>query len=649
MTRSPDRWYRPDITGLRTLAIVPVVAFHAGATVIPGGFIGVDIFYVISGFLITTLLVREVGERGRIALGTFWAKRVRRLVPALVVVVVGTLPIAAVLSSVISWDVLAAQAVASVLYVANILFWQQSTNYFDTGTGLSPYLHMWSLGVEEQFYLVWPLMVILGAVIARRWLKLKTVLAIGFTLVFVSSLGLSIWLSPRDPDAAFYLLPTRAWEFAGAGLLALTAARIRPAAGLRLLMSSAGVVIIGLGLLTIHEGQPYPGIAALIPFVGTMLILAAGGAPRPDPVTRALQARPLVWIGEVSYSWYLWHWPLIVFAAALFPGQIWATAAAGVLSLGVGALSYYLVERPLRFAPRLTGSVRRTFKFGAAMTAAASVAAVAVFGAAWVLMRQEPLRTYAAAAETLPTTNCSDSTEPCVMGDRDGQATVALIGDSHAGHWVAAFDEAARDAGIRLIVRWKSSCPSMQVTVIDNAGRYDPTCASFREDTSLILANELPQAVVISNAFGYNDTIRADDLTELARPDQIRRWKDAYREQLSSFQDAGIKVGVVEDNPRMLFNPAECLTRLGADAVSCQSSVDDAFSLITDLASVHDEMTSEFAIEDVFDVNDDICSKVCMAVDSAGLPIFQDQTHLSDVWTRSKSPEAASFLRAVAE
>ena len=657
MSASPTvgRWYRRDITGLRSLAIIPVVAFHAGATFLPGGFIGVDVFYVISGFLITTLLVNEAEASGRIRLGTFWAKRIRRLVPALIVMVAVTLPVAAILSTVLGWDALAMQAGASALYLANILFWRESTDYFDTGSGQSPYLHMWSLGVEEQFYIVWPLLVIAGFWLARRRYDVRTTLAVIFAIVFVSSLALSVWYTPISPNAAFYLLPTRAWEFAGAGLIALLPigrlVTSRPTASVLALL---GLAILVYGFFTISDADLYPGYLALIPFVGTLLLIVSGGGR--SPVTAALESKPAVWLGNVSYSWYLWHWPLIVFAAALYPGNGFAVAAAGVLSLGVGALSYHFIEQPLRFAPFLTSSAPRTYLVGATATAAVVALAFGVAGAGTALLQSEPLKTYALAAETRPSSGCEDGekqlfgeTEACVLGDPDGVSTIAVIGDSHAGHWRAAADAAAAEAGYRLVFRWKSACPSFDITIGDLKAVQDPTCNEYRDETMQILEAVRPDGVIISNAYGYTGRVLDETGTRLPLAEQRSEWRRGMVEQITAIEAIGARVAVIRDNPRMLFNPTSCLSRLGATPSDCASTPEDAQVLISDFSAVTDEVIAERGISPTFSTDGALCgSGMCQAVID-GVPVYQDQTHLSRMWTLTQTPALVAFFNDIVE
>lgn len=650
---TPVRWYRRDITGLRSIAIIPVVAFHAGASFIPGGFIGVDIFYVISGFLITTLLVTEAETSGRLNLGTFWAKRIRRLVPALVVTLAVTLPIAALLGSVLSWDTLATEAVASALFLANVLFWRQATNYFDTGSGQSPFLHMWSLGVEEQFYIMWPLVIIAVIWLVRRRLTLRATLGVVFGGVFVVSFVLSLWLTPTSPDAAFYMLPTRAWEFAGAGILALLPLdRMVTSRVAASVLGSLGLIVLVYGFVTLSEADRYPGYLAMIPFIGTILLIVSGSGAR-SVLASAFESRPAVWIGNVSYSWYLWHWPLIVFAAQILPANPAAMAVAGLLSLGFGTASYYFVEQPMRLNPFLAKSLRRTYLVGGAATATVVAIAVGVYASGSVLLRSEPLATYAAAADTSPRDDCHGGieqqfggVEACILGDPQGERTVVLIGDSHAGHWGAAMDAAATEAGFRLVFRWKSACPSINVVIGTIQGVQNPDCAPFREGTMDILDAIRPDAVIISNAYGYDNRVFDTAGNKISLTEQRQRWRDAWIEQIEHIENMGSHVAVVRDNPRMPFNPTLCLSRLGSTPGDCVSTWQESHSIIAEFADATDEVITATGISSVWSVDDDICDEqICHAVDSDGVPVYQDQDHLSQMWTLRQKTQLEALLR----
>lgn len=299
-----DTRFRDDITGLRTIAILAVVLVHAGVTWLPGGFVGVDVFFVISGFLITAHLLREAEATGRIDLIAFWARRLRRLFPALVAATVATCVIAALIFSPLELRGLAFEGGATVLSVANILFAQQATDDFGHDVQQSPLLHMWSLGAEEQFHLALPIVVLIVAFAARRLrMKLRTVLAVALVAVFVVSLAASVYVTDNHPFWAFYTLPTRAWEFTVGGLVAL-------ALGSRTMPKSWGSlsVWIGLGLIAssclfIQASDAFPGLIAAVPVVGSALIIAGGSAEAPP--SKLIGSAPMKWIGERSYSWYL--------------------------------------------------------------------------------------------------------------------------------------------------------------------------------------------------------------------------------------------------------------------------------------------------------------------------------------------------------
>lgn len=651
---SARSWYRPDITGLRSFAIVPVVAFHAGATFLPGGFIGVDVFYVISGFLITTLLVSEAEQTGAIDLRAFWARRVRRLVPALVATIVVTLPVAALLTSVLEWRELAEQAAASALFLANILFWREATDYFNVADGPSPFLHMWSLGVEEQFYLLWPILVVLACRSFRTRLSLRRRIALALTVVFVVSLALSVLTTSLRPDAAFYLIHTRAWEFAGGGLAALLPlGRVRSARGAATGLAVIGLVLLGYGFVSISERDLYPGHLALVPFLATTCLLMSGSCGR-SFLTPVLESRAALWFGNVSYSWYLWHWPLIVFSSILAPGDRIASGAAALVSLGVAWLSYRFVEDPVRHSRPLTGSLRATFAAGAAAVTSIVLVAAVLGTAGAQLTRSEPLRSYAAAARTLPATGCEGGhvrtvgrTTTCVLGDPDARTTVAVIGDSHAGHWRAAFDEAARRADLRLIFRWRSSCPSLDVPIGDVRGVQDPECETFRHGTMRLLEEARPEAVLISNAYGYYDRIFGPGGRSLTPDRQREAWRRGLTDQVEQLRDWGIHVGIVLDNPRMTFDPTACLGRLTRTPSECSQTLATAHSLIAELREVTDQVVDDLAIDPALDVDRAICPDgVCRPVDARGIPVYQDQTHLSRSWTMTQVPRVVEVLSA---
>ena len=356
--------YRADIDGLRALAVVPVVLFHLGLPGVSGGFVGVDVFFVISGYLITTILLREI-EAGTYSLVRFYERRARRIFPALFVVLAGTTAFASVLFLPSELERYGTTLVGAVGFVSNVVFFLKA-GYFAPAAETMPLLHTWSLAVEEQFYVFAPLVLAVAAPRGARTLRGVLILAAAV------SLGLCVFVTRSDPSAAFYLPHTRVWELLVGSLLA--AGAVPPLAGrAREAAALLGLAMIGASVALIEPGAHFPGLFAVPPVVGAALLLHAGEGTR---VGALLSARPLVWIGLVSYSLYLWHWPVIVFAHRLgVPISAPAPALALLtLSVGLAWLSYRFVETPFR----RRGIGRRAI-FGASALAL-GVAGVVGFG-----------------------------------------------------------------------------------------------------------------------------------------------------------------------------------------------------------------------------------------------------------------------------
>jgi peptidoglycan/LPS O-acetylase OafA/YrhL len=386
--RSAHNRFRADIEGLRAVAVLAVVLFHADVPGIGGGFIGVDVFFVISGFLITGLLWREVNTSGTVRLGRFYGARARRLLPLAAAVAIVTMISTAVLLPPLQAIPIFDDGLASALYISNIWFTLAKADYFSPDTP-SPFLHYWSLSVEEQFYLVWSVLLI-GAVwlIRRRgrragthpWSSQKPYLLV-FVVVGVTSFAASLVLTRVLPMAAFFMMPTRAWELAIGGVVALTVDqghRLPP-----LMATFAGWAGLGVILLTctwLSPTTPYPGTAALFPVLGAVLVIGAGCAVPDRGVGRALSLSPMRAVGRISYSWYLWHWPVLVLAPTVVDHPLGLTGrlATVLVSAGLAVLTLRLIENPVRFAPSLRRSAARSLALGAAATAVAVIAGVAL-------------------------------------------------------------------------------------------------------------------------------------------------------------------------------------------------------------------------------------------------------------------------------
>lgn len=330
--------YRPEIDGLRTVAVIPVILFHSGLA-LPGGFVGVDVFFVISGFLITSILIDERTTTGRISILGFYERRARRIIPALVLVVAACLPLAWGLMLPSQLDLFGRSVAATILFASNVLYWLNS-GYFAPSTELMPLLHTWSLAVEEQYYILFPLFLILCWRLGRTWLSLLMLACIA------GSFALAEWLSHARPSAAFYLIPTRVWELLAGALLALWAYGRTPRKGaLHQAASIAGLLAILAAIALFDKTTPWPGIWALAPVLGTVAIIWGGGE---TIVARALAWRPMVGMGLISYAAYLWHQPLFAFARLRGDPTPALMAALALLSLTLAWATWRFVERPFR-------------------------------------------------------------------------------------------------------------------------------------------------------------------------------------------------------------------------------------------------------------------------------------------------------------
>lgn len=406
--------HRPEITGLRAVAVLPVILFHAGFGVFAGGYVGVDVFFVLSGFLITSIIIRE-HRAGSFTLARFYERRARRILPALFLVVGLCIPFAICWMRPGELVDFGESLVAVVVFASNILFWRES-GYFAGAAELKPLLHTWSLGIEEQYYLFFPLFVGLLLRFRRLWLS------VAFAAVAIVSFGISLWLAGAAPEANFYLIPSRAWELMAGSLLAL-APTLRPRNSLALL----GLALILGPVFLYGASTPFPGVAALPPVLGTVLVIAF--ADSRSLVGRGLSWSPMVWVGLVSYSAYLWHQPLFAFARLMSPNHppVWLFLALGGLSLVLAGLSQRYVEAPFIAKPhRFTR--RQVFGWsaiGSVLIGSTGLALVIGQG----LPGRAPPQPVKSSIEGCPA--IGGGVHACPLGAR-GAPSVVLLGDSHA-------------------------------------------------------------------------------------------------------------------------------------------------------------------------------------------------------------------------
>jgi len=552
---------RLDIQGLRALAVVLVVVFHTGVA-LPGGFTGVDVFFAISGFVITSTLVHELERTGRISLRGFYLRRVKRLLPALAVVVSFVAVIGTLATPAAATRISAMTGLFASFFAANIYLNGLSTGYFSVSTRLDPLLHTWTLAVEEQFYLVFPAL-LLGAWVlgSRRGRGRMTAV-----LVIAAAAEASLFFATHTVDAtgaglAYYGSPARAWEFAAGSLVALAAhfcARVpaRLAAAL-VPVGAAGVVAVALA---VTQETPLL-VSEVVPVASTALLLAAGC--RANPVSRLLGLRPFAWLGDLSYSLYLWHWPLIVFARALAPSVGWAAPAAGAAALLPAWLSYRYVENPIRHNHGIRG--RRALALVAACTFVP-----AVFALETSVVPSYSVPSFDLAYHEDVARGCeqwtpygSPARSRCVWRVPHARGDVVLIGDSNAGHFTEPFVASARAAGYDATVAAPSGCPFVQVELTSKGRDYD-ACNAFNREALPALVAQRPSLVVISSRVdewlaGSAFTLRAPDGTIARDPaSKAGLWRHALRAEIRRLNRGGIPVVVIEPVPYMTHPVTDC-------------------------------------------------------------------------------------------
>jgi peptidoglycan/LPS O-acetylase OafA/YrhL len=368
-TAPGDRKFRPDVEGLRAVAVGLVVLYHANVPGVGGGYIGVDVFFLISGFVITGLLLRERAERGTTRLIEFYARRARRIIPAATVVIIATVIAAYHWLGFIRAGQVANDARAAALFVANFHFIALGTNYITAQRPPSPLQNLWTLSVEEQFYAVYPTIVLLLAVVLRR-VDFRHKLAAALAVAVAGSLYWSIHLTAVDENRAFFSPFTHAWELALGGLVAVASTKLSElprsiAAGLTWL----GLAAIVAAAFIFDSATAYPGSAALLPVVGTALVIAGGAAVPALGAELVLGLRPVRWLGRLSYSLYLWHWPVLTIAAEKTGKtlSVWRNLVLVLLALGLSIATYVVVENPIRHSRFLAKRHLLSVAFGAAL------------------------------------------------------------------------------------------------------------------------------------------------------------------------------------------------------------------------------------------------------------------------------------------
>jgi len=648
MNETPRSDIFRDLQGLRGLAVLLVVLYHAATPGLSGGYVGVDIFFVISGYLITGLLFQERQRTGTIDFPQFYGRRARRLLPAVSVTILVTLACSWFVFAPIEQRVIASSAFATTFYFSNVWFARASNNYFGDGAEGDPFLHTWSLAVEEQFYMVWPALLFLAARnVTEDRVRLRLVRVLAATSAI--SLGTCVYLTSRNQPWAFFSMPTRMWEF-GLGALSLlllpTGSQLRPRTSL--IMNWLGALLIVWAATRFDGNSTFPGYVALIPAIGACLLLGAGRATTPGFLSRLLSRAPIVWLGDISYSWYLWHWPALVAARQFIGSERLAAPLAVIGSLALATVSYRLVENPIRRSPALTTRVWATLAGAAVLTiAAGSVALLAHHTAATEMMTPQQQVYSDVHDEGGPTGACNASfgqvdLPSCVFGDLRAPRTILLFGDSHAQHWFPAVERLAVETNARLVSLTKSLCPSVAVTVYLEARKrlYDE-CDSWR-------AAMLSRITALRPSLGGISNFKAMGVDSAGGPIPLSPsdWQHGVDALLSHLNAADIPVLVIHDTPYPGMDVPICLARAAWRGASsaCAFSREAARARSRATTVAEDQSVARHPDAFAMDFTDVICPSARCNTERDGYVLYRDESHLGARFSRSLGLE---LLRGV--
>jgi peptidoglycan/LPS O-acetylase OafA/YrhL len=659
--------FRPDVEGLRAVAVVAVLLYHAGLPLARGGYIGVDVFFVISGFLITGLLLKELEQSGTVSLARFYSRRAKRLLP-MTVVVLGTIVVLSwLLFSPVRMDTVSFDIIAAGLYVMNWRLAIQATDYFAAGLQASPVQHFWTLGVEEQFYLIWPTLILAVAWWCRRTGRsLRPALGIALAAVAISSLAYSAYATGHEAGAAYFSTLTRGWELALGGALALV-----PASWLQLpRLGAAALACGGLGAIAyatirFSDDTLFPGFAALVPTIGTAALIVAGFASTSAVPVRLLTLAPVRHVGRISYSWYLWHWPPLVFAAAQW-GKLSALEGLAVLAASYvpAVLTHRWVEKPFHHSRALTRYPQKALALGGACTSSAVALGLLLFvvtptipeppeqrvaGAAAMLEGDRSLQKSAHAVRPTPrkaedqrsqmyAEGCHverpDTSSPeCVYGNPSSKTTVVLFGDSHALHWFPALNALAKERNWRLVGLTKSACPPAEVQRYNAALRREYSeCDAWRERTlQRIIQDENPSMVVTSMLNPYRVM---EDEKRLDRDASNKALEEGYVSTLVKLRGTGAQVVVVKDIPHPHKDIPECVSRSLRRLKECAIPRSKAFNY----PPVNARAAAEVGGVRLIDPTPTLClEKRCPAVIGDAL-VYRNGAHLTPTYARTLAP-----------
>lgn len=657
---------RPDIQGLRAIAVLMVVAFHAGLPV-PGGFVGVDVFFVISGYVITAMLYRESQESGRINFRRFYWRRFKRLTPALALMIAVVLALSALILSPLGPQQNAAKTgIGAMLLAANVVIDRTTGDYFDAGADTNPLLNTWSLSVEEQFYLVFPALLAFGWVLGRKSKSptrtaitlVSTVALVSFTLALASARGFTFYGSTSF--LGFYSPITRAWEFAVGALLALALATAkRLPRWLPALSGVVGTALLVPSLWLIDSQTLFPSHWTLLPVLGTALLILSGTTA--GRTSQFLSAPALVRVGDWSYSIYLWHWPFIVFAGLLFPHNSVALVVSALVSLAPAVMSYHWVEQPIRTyghkIARKTGLLIAVTVVGPLLV---GLGLGLVTTQVWY-PRVEPVTAAAAKEHANYPLGCHFGPQdgyqdpiPCTWNASALGPPVYLLGDSNAAHYVEGLITSTRNLERPLVVSTSSGCPLLDLSIRNppNPG-YERACPARTARLLTWMHTQKHGTVVLSHTDLYwlsNDypILSLDGAETNDQAAKIRLMQESLIRTIARLQRSGHDVIFIQSVPKFFgdysWDPTRCTLRqalTGCVQMMPLVAASERSRKVTRAVFQVGRITGAR----VLDLSNEICPDgICMTRIN-DLPIYSDEEHITVAMSKVLSPVFTDLLR----
>ena len=604
-----------QIQGLRALAALLVTIFHA--RLLPGGFIGVDIFYVISGFLITGLILREIESTGKLDLQSFYQRRIKRLLPTSVFVLFVTAIVGMFVLPVITRDALGRDLFAAATYISNYLFAWWENDYQNLDATPSPFIHYWSLAVEEQFYVVWPVFILFLSRYGKR------AIFRGIAVTTFLSLLLSIYQTQTSPIWAFYSLPTRAWELGFGALLLFVPETFWK----NRFIPWFGVIGIAIASFRFDENTAFPGINALLPVVSTAVLIGSI-AIWPRAFNDLSNNRISQWLGAISYPLYLWHWPALVLPSSALgrPLRIRERLFCIVLTIVLAHFTSKYIEQPIRHK-KISG--KKIYTFFAATTAVSLIAGlvisstsssiITVKGTNYKFNLVDVMQKPAVYGDNCHSNYGETESGECTYGDLNSATTIVLYGDSHAAQWFPALEQLANEKGFKLVSLTKSACPSVDVPRADQGAYKNIHCEKWRENSVQRIKEIKPAAVILSSYQHFSPPSRFSDVDKW--------WTDGQKRLLSSLIGSSDHLIYISDTPRPKRDIPNCLA--SRDVKSCNTTERTPVKVIRGF--------------EIIDPAPWLCTSICPAIQD-GYVVYRDASHISVAAALALKPQLEAAL-----